>query len=142
MMTMMVSLKNSSNGRVTEAICLIIIAAWAELNHRNSSPEAVEASSPERPMAMDIGNPWDAKPLAASTEVPFDNPFGSPSPKVDEGWANFKNAAAANNADDSIMSPIKTNLEAAFEAEAEEKKEEPTSSSSPSKASSTEESIP
>ena len=48
----------------------------------------IESGSGSAEVAMDTGNPWDSKPLAASTTAPFDNPFDSP--KVDEGWANFK----------------------------------------------------
>ena len=82
---------------------------------------------------MDTGNPWDSKPLAASTVTPFDNPFDSPAksggginpgnPKVDEGWANFSSPAhsaqkvgtATKTLDeDSEMSPVKADFEAAF----------------------------
>jgi hypothetical protein len=82
---------------------------------------------------MDTGNPWDSKPLAASTVTPFDNPFDSPAksgginpnpnPKVDEGWANFSSPAhsaqkvgsATKTIDeDSEMSPVKADFEAAF----------------------------
>ena len=64
---------------------------------------------------MDTGNPWDSKPLAASTTAPFDNPFDSP--KADEGWANFTNNSSAailatssqtgSQPADSEMSPVK-----------------------------------
>merc|ERR1711956_20343 len=73
---------------------------WAELNHRDSSSgsDVIESGSVSGEVAMDTGNPWDSKPLAASTVTPFDNPFDSPAkssgginpnpnPKVDEGWA-------------------------------------------------------
>ena len=82
---------------------------------------------------MDTGNPWDSKPLAASTVTPFDNPFDSPAksggginpnPKVDEGWANFSSpahsaqkegtAATKTLDEDSEMSPVKADFEAAF----------------------------
>ena len=83
---------------------------------------------------MDTGNPWDSKPLAASTVTPFDNPFDSPAksgginpnpnPKVDEGWANFSSPAhsaqkvggtATKTLDeDSEMSPVKADFESAF----------------------------
>jgi len=64
--------------------------AWASLNHRSDSSSEVIESGSGVEVAMDTGNPWDSKPLAASTTQPFDNPFDSPSqPKVDEGWANF-----------------------------------------------------
>lgn len=56
---------------------------------------------------MDTGNPWDSKPLAASTTAPFDNPFDSP--KVDEGWANFNKKI--NDSEDSEMSPVKLDFE-------------------------------
>jgi hypothetical protein len=88
---------------------------------------------------MDTGNPWDSKPLAASTVTPFDNPFDSPAksggispnpnPKVDEGWANFSSPAhsaqkvgtATKTIDeDSEMSPVKADFEAAFESSFED----------------------
>lgn len=64
-------------------------------------------------VAMDMGNPWDSKPLAASTTVPFDNPFesSSPGPKSAEGWANF----SAKDGD-SEMSPVKNSGSGEFGA--------------------------
>ena len=62
-------------------------SAWADFNHR----EVIEAGSTSEATAMDTGNPWDSKPLAAETETPFETPFCAPSPKVEEGWADFAN---------------------------------------------------
>jgi len=62
-------------------------AAWAEFNHRD---EVIESGSTEA-TAMDTGNPWDSKPLAASTETPFDAPFCAANPTTEEGWADFAN---------------------------------------------------
>ena len=76
---------------------------WATLNHRENSTEVIESGSGTE-VAMDMGNPWDSKPLAASTTVPFDNPFeSSPGPKSAEGWANF----SSKEQHDSEMSPVK-----------------------------------
>ena len=61
--------------------------AWAEFNHRD---EVIESGSTEA-TAMDTGNPWDSKPLAASTETPFDAPFCAANPTTEEGWADFAN---------------------------------------------------
>lgn len=97
------------------------ISEWAELNHRDNSAgsEVIESGSGSSEVAMDTGNPWDSKPLAASTITPFDNPFDSPakssSANVDEGWANFSPATVAKTIDeDSEMSPVKADFEAAF----------------------------
>ena len=67
-----------------------IFSEWAELNHRDSSSgsEIIESGSGSAEVAMDTGNPWDSKPLAASTIAPFDNPFDSPAKSgsnLDEG---------------------------------------------------------
>ena len=85
---------------------------WASLNHRENSTEVLESGSGNE-VAMDMGNPWDSKPLAASTTVPFDNPFdSSPGPKsanspASEGWANFNSDSGKDG--DSEMSPVKSN---------------------------------
>ena len=111
----------------------LFLAEWAELNHRDSSSgsDVIESGSVSGEVAMDTGNPWDSKPLAASTVTPFDNPFDSPAksggginPKVDEGWANFSSpahsaqkegtAATKTLDEDSEMSPVKADFEAAF----------------------------
>ena len=113
----------------------LFVAEWAELNHRDSSSgsDVIESGSVSGEVAMDTGNPWDSKPLAASTVTPFDNPFDSPAksggginpnPKVDEGWANFSSpahsaqkegtAATKTLDEDSEMSPVKADFEAAF----------------------------
>ena len=60
------------------------------MNHRDSSSgsEIIESGSGSAEVAMDTGNPWDSKPLAASTIAPFDNPFDSPAKSgsnLDEG---------------------------------------------------------
>ena len=115
-------------------IDFLFVAEWAELNHRDSSSgsDVIESGSVSGEVAMDTGNPWDSKPLAASTVTPFDNPFDSPAksgginpnPKVDEGWANFSSpahsaqklgtAATKTLDEDSEMSPVKADFEAAF----------------------------
>jgi len=87
---------------------------WATLNHRENSTEVIESGSGvATEVAMDMGNPWDSKPLAASTTVPFDNPFesSSPGPKSAEGWANF----SAKDGD-SEMSPVKNSGSGEFGA--------------------------
>jgi hypothetical protein len=63
-------------------------AAWAEFNHREA--EVIESGSTEA-TAMDTGNPWDSKPLAAETETPFDAPFSAANPTTEGGWADFAN---------------------------------------------------
>ena len=64
------------------------ILAWADFNHR----EVIESGSTSEATAMDTGNPWDSKPLAASpTETTIENAFSAQNPKVDEGWADFTN---------------------------------------------------
>ncbi len=89
---------------------------WAQLNHRDKGPnEVIESGSGTAEVAMDTGNPWDSKPLAASTVEPFPNPFESPSPKAEEGWANFADGKAKRAEQDSEMSPAKLDFEAAFE---------------------------
>ena len=65
----------------------LFFLAWAEFNHRD---EVIESGSTEA-TAMDTGNPWDSKPLAASTETPFDAPFCAANPTTEEGWADFAN---------------------------------------------------
>jgi len=96
---------------------------WAELNHRDSSSgsEIIESGSGSSEVAMDTGNPWDSKPLAASTITPFDNPFNSPAKSgsnLDEGWANFSSSPVTTTPktldEDSEMSPVKADFEAAF----------------------------
>lgn len=85
------------------------ILGWADLSHRDSSTEVVESALGTTEAAMDTGNPWDSKPLAASLTAPFDNPFGgsaSPPAVEAEGWANF--ASAKDPEGDSEMSPAKT----------------------------------
>ena len=80
-------------------------SAWAEFNHRE---EVIEAGSTEA-TAMDTGNPWDSKPLAASTETttPFDAPFcATANPTTtEEGWADF----AVNNKDSPAKKSTTTN---------------------------------
>ena len=69
---------------------------------------------------MDTGNPWDSKPLAASTTTPFDNPFDSPAKSGSnlEGWADFSSSPVSTTTktldEDSEMSPVKADFEAAF----------------------------
>merc|ERR1719192_1303288 len=61
--------------------------AWADFNHR----EVIEAGSTSEATAMDTGNPWDSKPLAAETETPFEAPFCAANQTTEEGWADFAN---------------------------------------------------
>jgi hypothetical protein len=82
--------------------------------------------------AMDTGNPWDSKPLAASTSAPFENPFGSPLAPKAEGWANFTNSIKD---EDSEMSPVKTSGRFDVSAVENTSSASPTTSLSPAKES-------
>lgn len=103
------------------------ITDWADFSHRssNSSTEVVESALGTTEAAMDTGNPWDSKPLAASTTADnFDNPFGgsaSPEAAEAEGWANF--SSAKDTEGDSEMSPVKTTSPTQETAEAGEERQ-------------------
>ena len=78
---------SSINPTFLTKFAFVFFLAWAEFNHRD---EVIESGSTEA-TAMDTGNPWDSKPLAASTETPFDAPFCAANPTTEEGWADFAN---------------------------------------------------